>query len=116
MDWYQKKTLQTEQQEKIKLTCLPAAHWSRRLGQKRNTTLWAGYLLEYNGKKIYFAGDTAYGKPVFEHIAKRIAAPDMAILPIGAYRLAAWFMKGSQLRSPEEAVQIGLDLNSQKFI
>ena len=114
MDWYQKKTLQTEQQEKIKLTCLPAAHWSRRLGQKRNTTLWAGYLLEYNGKKIYFAGDTAYGKPVFEHIAKRIAAPDMAILPIGAYE-PRWFMKGSHC-SPEEAVQIGLDLKAKNLL
>ena len=86
------------------------AHWSRRLGQKRNTTLWAGYLLEYN---VYFAGDTAYGKPVFEHIAKRIAAPDMAILPIGAYE--PLFMQGSHC-SPEEAVQIGLDLKAKNLL
>ncbi len=118
MDWYQTNLLQTSSlqtdQGKIKLTCLPASHWSRRIGQERNTTLWAGYLLEYKNQKIYFSGDTAYGKPIFQHIAQRIPTPDLAILPIGAYE-PRWFMRASHA-SPEEAVQIGLDLKAKNLL
>ena len=41
MDWWE----QLDVGEGISLTCLPAQHWSRRIGQDFNTTLWASYLL-----------------------------------------------------------------------
>ena len=109
MDWYQ-----TTKMKEVNITFLPAAHWSRRLGQSRNTTLWGGYLLELGGRSIYFSGDTAYGKPIFEHIAERINPPDLGIIPIGAYK-PRWFMKASHT-TPEEAVQIGLDLKCKKIV
>lgn len=109
MDWYQQKTINN-----FRITCLPSAHWSRRLGQAKNTTLWAGYLLEYNGKKIYFAGDTAYSKTIFKHLATIVESPDLALVPIGAYK-PRWFMRSSHT-TPEEAVQICSDLKCKNII
>ena len=35
----------------FEITALPAYHWSRRLGQKRNQSLWCGYLIKENYNK-----------------------------------------------------------------
>ena len=41
-----------------------------------------GYILERNGKKILFAGDTAYTEKFKQHRDKNI---DVVIMPIGGY-------------------------------
>ncbi len=41
-----------------RLTCLPAQHWSNRLGVPQNGTLWASWLLETATRRFYFAGDS----------------------------------------------------------
>ena len=109
LDWYQKTQFQG-----LQLTLLPAVHWSRRLGQKFNYSLWGGLLIETKKKTIYFSGDTAYSKEIFSSIAKRIPAPDIAFLPIGAYS-PRWFMKSSHT-TPEEAVQIGITIGAKNII
>lgn len=109
LDWYQKIQFQD-----LQLTLLPSIHWSRRLGQPYNTTLWGGLLIEKKNKVIYFSGDTAYSKTIFDVLAKKIPAPDIAILPIGAYS-PRWFMKASHT-TPEEAVQIGKHLAAKNLV
>lgn len=44
------------------LTCLPAQHWSRRLFQGYNETLWASFMIESGTLSIYFGGDSGYFK------------------------------------------------------
>lgn len=60
-----------------------------------------GYVIEHQGKTVYFAGDTARFND-FEEIGRRHAI-DVALLPIGAYR-PGWIMRWSHL-NPATAVR-----------
>jgi L-ascorbate metabolism protein UlaG (beta-lactamase superfamily) len=48
MDWYDEVKIN----EKLKITFLPAVHWSKRSLTDTNKTLWGNFLIEYDGKKI----------------------------------------------------------------
>lgn len=63
------------------------------------------------GTSLYFAGDTGYHENFFHDIAARLGAPDLALLPIGAYE-PRWFMR-PQHCNPAEAVRIHRDLGSR---
>ena len=65
------------------------------------------------GKRIYFAGDTAYA-PLFPEVRRRLGPIDLALLPIGAYE-PRWFM-GAVHMNPAEAVQAHLDLGAPESI
>ncbi len=75
MDWYDNDHL---------ITCLPARHFSNRLLRKRNQTLWASFMVEYAGRKIYIGGDGGYDKR-FKEIYDRFGAVDLAFLENGQY-------------------------------
>ena len=67
--------------------------------------LWASWVIEAEGKRIFFAGDTGYAKH-FKEIGNKYGHFDLALLPIGAYE-PRWFMKPYHI-NPDEAVQIHL--------
>ncbi|MFN7038420.1 MAG: MBL fold metallo-hydrolase [Alphaproteobacteria bacterium] len=98
----------------LKITFLPAKHWSGRKGfYGNNQTLWGSFAIESGEKKIYFAGDTAYASH-FKTIAETFGGFDLALIPIGAYK-PEWFMKASHT-TPHEAVIIHQELNSKNSI
>ncbi|HKA37949.1 MAG TPA: MBL fold metallo-hydrolase, partial [Thermoanaerobaculia bacterium] len=66
------------------VTLTPARHSSARGPLDRDRALWGGFVLRCGGRRIFFAGDTAYA-PFFGEIRRRIGPPDLALLPIGAY-------------------------------
>ena len=78
----------------------------------RNASLWGGYVVESADKRLYFAGDTAYG-PAFPLIGKRLGGCDVALVPIGAYDPRE-LMRGAHC-TPEEAVRIGQDLGAKRL-
>ncbi|CDX25748.1 conserved hypothetical protein [Mesorhizobium sp. ORS 3324] len=81
----------------------PAHHWSARGGRDRRMALWAGFVIETAGGKVYFAGDTGFhGGANYRLMAEKHGAFRLAILPIGAYE-PRWFM-APQHQNPEEAV------------
>lgn len=97
MDWGESLML-----DAVNVHSVPAIHFSARGLFDRNRTLWCGYVIESQGRKIYFAGDTAFS-PHFAQIRKKLGPPDVAFLPIGAY-LPRWFMSPIHM-GPDEAVE-----------
>ena len=82
----------------------PVHHWSARGARDRRMALWAGFVVETPGAKIYFAGDTGFhGGANYRLMAEKHGGFRLAILPIGAYE-PRWFME-PQHQNPEEAVQ-----------
>lgn len=83
LDWWQSTTFKG-----ICCHVVPARHWSKRYRstENANRSLWCGFYLQATaGPSIYFAGDTARTM-WFQKIYERLGAPDVALLPIGAYR------------------------------
>jgi L-ascorbate metabolism protein UlaG (beta-lactamase superfamily) len=99
----------------VTITLVPAQHWSSRVFADRRMALWGGFFIRAGAEKIYFAGDTGYGDgSLFTTIRSRMGAPDVALLPIGAYE-PRWFMKDQHV-NPEEAVRIFCDLEAVEGI
>lgn len=88
----------------VLVTPTPALHWSKRTFGDRNKALWSAFMIEAGGRKIYFGGDTGFGTGThFAQTKNRYGAPDLALLPIGAYE-PRWFMKAQHM-NPDEAAQ-----------
>lgn len=109
LDWWES----AEPLPGLKVTYVPAQHWSRRRFWDTNHMLWGGHVIEAQGARAYFSGDTGYPAQ-FTMIAQRCGVPDIALLPIGAYE-PRWFM-GPQHMNPEEAVRAHLDLGARLSI
>ena len=50
MDWYEEIKINND----LKVTFLPAVHWSKRSLTDTNKTLWGNFLIEYKDKKNIF--------------------------------------------------------------
>jgi len=108
MDWHDKLSL-----DGLEITSLPAIHMSKRGFFDRNQTLWTSYSLENENRRLYVAGDTAYG-PVFQDMAKSLAPFDAGLVPIGAYEPRELMRQVHT--TPEEAVKIGQDLAIKRLV
>ncbi len=64
-------------------TCLPSQHFSGRTW-RRNTTLWAAFMLEIEGLCIFLSGDGGYGRH-FAQIGEMWPHIDFAVLEDGQY-------------------------------
>ncbi len=110
LDWYQEVKFND-----LKITFLPAVHWSKRSLTDTNKTLWGSFLIEYDGKKIFFACDTGYGN-IYKKIGKEFGPIDLTMINIGAYDFRPMFEKSIYHTSPEEALQAAQDLKSKKVL
>ena len=110
LDWYQEVKFND-----LKITFLPAVHWSKRSLTDTNKTLWGSFLIEYAGKKIFFACDTGYGN-IYKKIGKEFGPIDLTMINIGAYDFRPMFEKSIYHTSPEEALQAAQDLKSKKVL
>ncbi len=108
LDWHESHDIKG-----VSVTALPVVHWSRRSGFDTNKTLWAGFKLTTKDHNLFFGGDSGYG-PVFEEIGAQYGPFDTALLGIGAYE-PRQMMKASHA-TPEEAVQMALDLKARRVV
>lgn len=110
LDWWQRYTAPEKQ---LRITLVPARHWSKRTPYDTNRSLWAGFVIEKGNKTVYFAGDTGYS-PHFKAIHQQFPNIDLALLPIGSYE-PRHFMGPAHL-NPAEAVQAARDLDAKQSI
>ena len=111
MDWYDEIKIN----EDLKITLLPAVHWSKRSLTDTNKTLWGNFLIEYKNKKILFACDTGYGN-IYKELGEKYGPIDLSMINIGAYDFRPMFDKSIYHTTPEEALQIAEDLRSKKVL
>ena len=107
LDWWETAVVRA-----LTITLVPSQHWSRRGLFDQDETLWGGFVIEADGKRVYHSGDTAYFSG-FKQIAQRCGTIDAAMLPIGAYE-PRWFMKPQHM-NPADAVQAFRDLEARRF-
>ena len=113
MDWYDEINFND-----LKITFVPAVHWSKRSLWDTNKTLWGSFIIEYKNKKIFFACDTGYGN-IYKELGNKYGPIDLTLINIGAYNFYPMSPKKDYSiyhTNPEEALQIGKDLKSKKIL
>jgi len=96
----------------LAVTLVAAQHWSARNLSDRNMSLWASFVIETPGGRIYFVADSGYGDGRYFRIARERHGPfKLAILPIGAYE-PRWFMRDQHM-NPAESVQVLIDCGAE---
>jgi len=111
MDWYD----EIKVNDNMKVTLLPAVHWSKRSLTDTNKTLWGNFLIEYKNKKIFFACDTGYGN-IYKELGEKYGPIDLTMINIGAYNFKPMFDKSIYHTNPEEALNVAQDLKSKKVL
>ncbi len=114
LDWYEEIQVNKD----IKVSLLPAVHWSKRSLWDTNKTLWGNFLIEYKKKKILFASDTGYGN-IYKKLGEQYGPIDITFINIGAYNFYPMMPvkdKSIYHTNPEQALNIGKDLKSKKVI
>lgn len=105
LDWWQAHELSG-----VKVSLVPAQHWSSRSLTDRLESLWGGFVVQHKGYSMYYSGDTGYS-PDFADIAKRFGSFDFAQIPVSCYE-PRWFMGNQHVNEPE-AIQIHRDVRSK---
>ena len=93
-----------------KVTLTPCKHWGARVLSDHHRG-YGGYVLEYCGRRVYHAGDSAYFEG-FKEIGAR-TSPEVALLPIGAYYPDSF---RNVHMGPDEAMQVFRDIGAEWFV
>ncbi|WP_216359350.1 MBL fold metallo-hydrolase [Sediminicola luteus] len=106
MDWGEET-----QYENVFMACTPAQHFSGRKISNWGSTLWASWVLEVEGTKLFFSGDSGYG-PHFKQIGETYGPFDMALMECGQYN-ELW--KEIHMM-PEQTVQAAIDVGAKEMM
>lgn len=109
LDWHEFSLI-----EEVKITAAPVVHYSNRHVFDRDRTLWCGFIIESQNKKIFFGGDSAYHSSLFKEIGESYGPFDYAILGIGTYQPRE-LMRYCHA-DPSEVLQIAKDLKAKNVI
>ena len=113
MDWYDQVEIND-----LKITFVPAVHWSKRTLTDTNKTLWGSFLIEYKEKKILFNCDTGVGN-IYKDLGEKYGPIDLTFINIGAYNffpIMPYKDKSVYHTNPEEALKVAQNLKSKKVI
>lgn len=102
--WYQQIA-----EGELKITFLPAQHWSKRSVRDGGQRLWGAFMLQGADISLYYSGDTGYSNH-FAEIPQYFGAPDYALVGIGAYK-PRWFMRPNHI-SPHEALTASQEMSA----
>ncbi|KGY13984.1 beta-lactamase [Vibrio tubiashii] len=105
-DWFDKLHLD----ENVTLHLVPSRHYSGR-GLGNSKTLWGGFVLESNQRRLLFGGDSGYGAH-FKTIGERFGSFDLVALDMGQYDPRWPYIH----MTPEQASQAAIDLNAKALL
>ncbi len=108
LDWFDNSQFIIHNSQ-LSITCLPTRHFSNRLLGRANQTLWASFMIEYAGRKVYIGGDGGYDGR-FKAIRERFGQVDLAFLENGQYNERWRFIH----TMPEGLEQAILDLQPKQ--
>ena len=91
----------------LKITVTPARHESGRTLASMKT-LWGSFVIEADGFKLFYSGDSAYGRH-FKQIGNRYGPFDLALMECGQYDK----MWPRNHMFPEQTVSAAKDLNAK---
>lgn len=100
----------------VQITAVPSKHFSGRYGFDIVWTSdhgYTGYVIQYKGKTVYFAGDTGYRNSLFTQIGGRFSI-DVALLPIAPIEPRE--MMSRIHLDPQQAIQAYGDLHARLMI
>ena len=109
LDWWQSVKIGAE----VRVTAVPARHWSGRTFSDRYERLWEGFVIEGARDTVYFAGDTGWGR-MYRELHARWSRFTLALLPIAPFR-PRWYMARKHL-SPDDALRAAIETRSATVI
>jgi len=86
-------------------------HWGQRFPWEMKKRSYNAYIIEKNGKKVYFSGDSGYG-PFYKEVGNKHNI-DVAIMGIGSYYPDP-YLRNHQ--SPEQALDASVDIQAEHII
>lgn len=109
-------TWEADEASGLRITSVPVKHVGFRYGVDGAwmTESFTGYMLEYHGLTVYFAGDTAYDRQRFRATAARFSNIDLALLPIAPIHPRG-FMERTHV-DPAEALRAFRDLGAHTMV
>ena len=109
LDWWQSAPLERG----VRVTAVPARHWSGRTLTDRYERLWEGFVIEGAHDTVYFAGDTGLGR-MYRELHEHWARFTLALLPVSPFR-PRWYMARKHL-GPDDAVHVAMETRSAMII
>jgi L-ascorbate metabolism protein UlaG (beta-lactamase superfamily) len=110
------KAWQPIEEDGMRITPVPVQHFGGRYGFDSNWNsepTWTGYVIEYRGTTVLFAGDTGYHPKYFREIGSRFRI-DVALIPIAPIEPRAFMSRVHT--DPSEALQIAEDVGAKLLI
>lgn len=106
---------QAHDEGELRVTAVPVRHVGSRWRYDHvlNPDAYTGYVFEYHGLTVYFAGDTVFDRSVFRAAHARFARFDLALLPICPVEPRT-IMKRAHM-SPEQSLD-ALTILSAKYM
>ena len=100
----------------VRITAVPVRHFDGRYGFDvawLDYHTYTGYVIEYRGKTVFFAGDTGYDPEMFREIGRKFTI-DIALIPIAPVEPHDFMMRVHT--DPKEALQIFEDAGAKFMI
>jgi L-ascorbate metabolism protein UlaG (beta-lactamase superfamily) len=105
LDWHESAELAG-----VRITAADAQHFSGR-AFKRNNTLWASWIVESGGRRVFYTADSGYFDG-YRRIGERYGPFDASLVQVGAYH-PAW---PDIHMTPEEGVAAHIDISGGVLI
>jgi N-acyl-phosphatidylethanolamine-hydrolysing phospholipase D len=115
-DYQELAAWQSVETDGVKITAVPVKHFNGRYGFDAGWSefdTFTGYVIEYQGKTVFFAGDTGYDPEKFKEIGKRFMI-NLALIPIAPMEPRD-FMKRVHT-DPAEALHVFEDVKAKVMI